>query len=76
MGAMLSRHFTLSRRSYQEPCAGTGLVVDEDAGTGVQICMATCPDCGQEVVLTNVTPSVSSAGEWMSRFENKKRRPL
>ena len=67
MTMMLARHFTQPRRPYQEPCSGTGLVVDVEPITGLNIQHAECPDCKQSIVLTTVVPSAQRGGDWARR---------
>lgn len=61
---MLARHFTQPRRPYQEPCTGTGYVVDVEPISGIDPQQEFCPWCKQLIVLTMVTPSARRGGDW------------
>lgn len=61
---ILARHFKQPRIPYQEPCAGTGLVVDVKPSTDHQ--HETCPNCKQSIILTTVTPSARRGGDWQN----------
>lgn len=61
---MLAKHFVPPRVSYQEPCKGTGLVVDIEPTKDHQ--HADCPTCKQSIVLTTITPSMRRGGVWES----------